>query len=238
MRGTAIRLINGHPHVIGSIGSAAALKSATATTAGESCDIVEIRLDLLAAEGAAVDARAWHHLTELPLLFTARRIEEGGALALDAAHRADLLREALNDAAFIDVEWASMGEMRELLDEAEALGVRWIASFHDFTHLPAIDLLEDAAHKAEEAGAAAFKVAATLRDAADLARLVTFQQTDLNLAVATMGMGTLAAASRILCAQSGSVLNYGYLGDTPTAPGQWEAGWLKRVIAGLEPLRP
>jgi hypothetical protein len=36
-----------------------------------------------------------------------------------------------------------------------------------------------------------------------------------------------------LCAQCGSVLNYGYLGDEPTAPGQWDAGSLKRAITRL-----
>jgi 3-dehydroquinate dehydratase-1 len=46
-------------------------------------------------------------------------------------------------------------------------------------------------------------------------------------------MGPLAVVSRLLCAQCGSVLNYGYLGDEPTAPGQWDAGSLKRAMARL-----
>ncbi len=50
-------------------------------------------------------------------------------------------------------------------------------------------------------------------------------------------MGPLAAVSRLLCAQCGSVLNYGYLGKEATAPGQWAAGALKEAIARLEPLR-
>jgi 3-dehydroquinate dehydratase len=29
------------------------------------------------------------------------------------------------------------------------------------------------------------------------------------------------------------VLNYGYLGETPTAPGQWDAAFLKQAIARL-----
>ena len=58
---------------------------------------------------------------------------------------------------------------------------------------------------------------------ADLARLADFQLADHGIPVATMGMGPLAPVSRLLCAQCGSVLNYGYLGKTPTAPGQWDA---------------
>ena len=45
-----------------------------------------------------------------------------------------------------------------------------------------------------------------------------------------MGMGPLAPASRLLAAQLGSVLNYGYLGSEPTAPGQWSARFLKEAV--------
>ena len=49
-----------------------------------------------------------------------------------------------------------------------------------------------------------------------------------------MGMGVLAPVSRLLCAQSGSLLNYGYIGQTLTAPGQWDSLRLKQAIANLE----
>jgi 3-dehydroquinate dehydratase len=52
-----------------------------------------------------------------------------------------------------------------------------------------------------------------------------------------MGMGPLAPVSRLLCAQSGSLLNYGYLGTTATAPGQWDAALLRQAIARLAPFR-
>jgi 3-dehydroquinate dehydratase I len=52
--------------------------------------------------------------------------------------------------------------------------------------------------------------------------------------VATMGMGPLAAASRVRCALAGSVLNYGYLGEAPTAPGQWPAAKLRAAIRAGE----
>lgn len=238
MNSHPIVLKNGHPNAVGSFGSTAALLGTTGTHAKDQCDIAEIRLDLLAAEGTAIEPQLWAHLSGVPLLFTARRIEEGGALHLDAAHRTDLLRGALDDAAIIDVEVASMAEMRDLLDEAESRGIPWIASFHDFSELPADELLYDAAARAKSAGAAVFKVAAKIQHTADLARLVAFQHADHGLPVASMGMGALAPASRILCAQSGSTLNYGYFGEKPTAPGQWEVAWLKRIIAGLEPLFP
>lgn len=236
MRPAKILLKTGALNVVGSFGDATALRFATAEETFGRCDIAEIRLDLQVAAGASAEADAWRHLRGMPLLFTARRADEGGAASLDAAHRADLLRGALDNAALIDVEVASLTEMRELLDDASARDIPWIASFHDFIELPTDDLLHEAVRRAREAGAAVFKLAAMLRDTAELSRLVAFQLADHGLPVATMGMGALAPASRILCAQSGSVLNYGYLGDTPTAPGQWECGLLKSIIPKLQPL--
>jgi len=81
-----------------------------------------------------------------------------------------------------------------------------------------------------------FKAAAKLHSPADLAALAAFQQADHGLPKALMGMGPLAPVSRLLCAQYGSVLNYGYLGQTPTAPGQWSAARLKDAIAALAKL--
>ncbi len=42
------------------------------------------------------------------------------------------------------------------------------------------------------------------------------------LPLSVMGMGRFGKISRLLLAQAGSVLNYGYL-DRPNASGQWEA---------------
>jgi 3-dehydroquinate dehydratase len=43
-------------------------------------------------------------------------------------------------------------------------------------------------------------------------------------------MGALAPESRVRCAHAGSVLNYGYIGQAPTAPGQWTAAALREAI--------
>jgi 3-dehydroquinate dehydratase-1 len=177
-------------------------------------------------------------LPDIPLLFTARRQDEGGARALSAAARMALLNAALDQAAWIDLEVASIGEMDELLQDLAKRKIPWLASFHDFNKLPDRAVLEDAAKRALDAGASVFKAAVTLHHPADLACLAEFQLADHGLPVATMGMGPMAAVSRLLCAQCGSVLNYGHLGKTATAPGQWHAALLKQMLASLAPLRP
>ncbi len=215
------------PAVVGSFGSAAALRDSSLAILQAGCDIAEIRLDLLAAEGADTGHRAWRHLEGFPLLFTARRQDEGGALALDAKARVALLEVALADASLIDVEVAGIREMGDLLDGR----VPWVASMHDFEKLPGRDLLEAALRTAVDAGAACFKVAAMIRSPSDIVRLTEFQNANHEIPVATMGMGPLAPVSRLLCAQYGSALIYGFIGATPTAPGQWDAALLKQAIA-------
>ena len=115
--------------------------------------------------------------------------------------------------------------------------VKWVASFHDFGELPSRQKLDTHAEIAREAGASAFKAAAQLRTLEDLTALAHFQMSEAGIPLATMGMGVLAPVSRLLCAQAGSVLNYGYIGETTTAPGQWSAHRLREGIRSLSPLR-
>lgn len=230
-------LTNGRPNIVGSFGSPHDLAEADPSAVRDVCDLAEIRLDLLMAESGAAEPAQWRHLHDLPLLFTARRTDEGGAGALNPAQRMALLESALDQAACIDLEVASIGEMGAFLKTLETRGIPWIASFHDFDKLPETATLEAAARRAKDAGASVFKAAARLHQPADLTRLAEFQLADHGLAVATMGMGPLAAVSRLLCAQCGSALNYGYLGNTATAPGQWDAALLGQTIGRLPPFR-
>ncbi len=226
------------PKVVGSLASVAELASVQADSALDACDVVEIRLDLLQAEQLEIDASLWAHLLTIPLLFTARRREEGGALSLDPIERMNLLRTTLEYAACIDIEVASIPEMSPLIDEMSERNIPWIASYHDFQKLPETAVMIHTASLAKRAGAAVFKAAAHLHTPQDLARLADFQLADHGLPVATMGMGPLAPVSRLLCSQSGSVLNYGYLGTMPTAPGQWDSALLKIAISRLVSIAP
>jgi 3-dehydroquinate dehydratase I len=219
--------------VVGSLGSLLDLHNATDSSIRESCDIAEIRLDLLFSAHRPISSADWSHLKESPLLFTARRKEEGGAHSLNIAQRIDLLEKASEQAAWIDVEVASIDEMTPFLDNLKERKIPWLASFHDFEHLPPTRELEWAAKRALDAGANLFKAAVKLESTSDLARLADFQLADHGIPVATMGMGALATVSRLLCAQCGSRFNYGYLGEVSTAPGQWDSALLKTAISRL-----
>jgi 3-dehydroquinate dehydratase I len=225
------------PLVVGSLGDIAALAAATPETLAAQCDIAEVRLDLFHAEYRAKGAALWRHLLPFPLLFTARCHAEGSPFDLDLEIRAAMLRSALPDACVIDIEAASASAMEGLISEIQAAGVPWIASYHDFDQMPSGQKLATRAEIAKGAGATAFKAAARLRTIDDLSALVRFQMGGCGIRLCTMGMGALAPVSRLLCAQAGSVLNYGFIGEKPTAPGQWSAARLREGIRSLQPFR-
>ncbi len=224
------------PLVVASAGSAAELAACDESCWPSQFDLLEIRMDILARDGAPIQKSTWDHLRALPLLFTARCQSEGGATMATAGERTAWLLEALDDAALIDIELASVKHMKNLIDSVRSRGLPWIASSHFFEKLPELGILTDAVAHAKEAGAHAFKIAAMLHSVDDIVKLTDFQKANHGIPVATMGMGKLAPASRLLCAQYGSVLNYGFLGERATAPGQWPAALLKNGIDLLEPI--
>ncbi|MEM1083473.1 MAG: type I 3-dehydroquinate dehydratase [Verrucomicrobiota bacterium] len=233
-----VALDPGKPLVVGSFGDAASLSSVSPEEARESCDLIEIRIDLLGGSGAGADHTLWQRFADIPLLFTARRGSEGGAGDLDAETRCELLRQVLPDSSLIDIEIASIPEMETLIGELAEAGIPWIGSCHDFDATPGLDLLAANRMAAANAGAAAFKAAFELGwDSGRLGELASFLSQSGELPTALMGMGPLAPVSRVLFAQLGSVLNYGYLGSTPTAPGQWSARQLKEAIASTSKSR-
>lgn len=219
------------PLVVGSLGASAELALLAQAGLRDQCDVVEVRLDTLDGDLPAL-RKKWQKC-ELPLLFTARRPEEGGQGGYAAAARETMLHTVLEDADFIDVEVSAAGELGDLISIAQLRGIGVVLSSHDFEKTPATPVLRDTIQRARDLGASVAKIATRVDSAHDLARLADLLGEDFGLPLSLMGMGPMAAASRLWLAQLGSVLNYGFLGATPTAPGQWSAGRLKEALAAL-----
>jgi 3-dehydroquinate dehydratase I len=217
--------------VVGSVVDAAALALAASPQVADRCDIVEFRADALAADPAAV-ARAMD-ACPVPVLLTVRDPAEGGLGALDGPARHALFSQLLPHANLLDVEIANLEKYPGLLEDARRRGILVVASLHDFTGTPGLDLLLSRIHAAKAAGVDAVKLATTTLKADDLATLSAVQDIAV-LPMATMGMGSLGRVSRLLLASLGSILNYGYL-DQPTIPGQWPAARLRELIRELRP---
>ncbi|MFK7851241.1 MAG: type I 3-dehydroquinate dehydratase [Akkermansiaceae bacterium] len=236
MRNSRFTISTSRPNVVGSFGDIESLREAKVETLANQCDIAEIRLDLIHDDVNKHGPLVWEHLKSFPLLFTARCQAEGSPINLDPFERTALLELALADASLIDIELDSVPEMHALIGKLASKNLSWVASFHDFEKMPSCDDLERKLEASKKLGAEIFKVASMMDSIDDVAKLASFQEKYSDGSLASMGMGILGPVSRLLCAQAGSALNYGYLGTKSTAPGQWSAEALFTNIHSLEPL--
>ncbi|MBK1834827.1 type I 3-dehydroquinate dehydratase [Roseibacillus ishigakijimensis] len=215
---------------VGAITDAAALEHNYSL---QDTDLIELRLDALGAGEEVIDF-ARRHSPALPLLITARAPEEGGLGQHDLTSRLHLLRSLLPFASLIDIETANHELYQDLLEEAAAREVATVFSYHDFEEFDHLETIETLA-RAQALGATIAKAAVTVRDPLELTLFESLLAEMEGVPFSLMGMGKYGPASRLLAAQHGSVLNYGYLGAQATAPGQWPAPLLKQVLGATPP---
>lgn len=217
------------PLVVGSVSDMAAWSAACAAETLP-CDVVELRADGLPAD------TDWAALAQMhcccPVLVTVRHESEGGLRPMSKEERLRIARTLLPLAAALDWEIALLPEALELVAEAHAAGVPIIASAHDFKKTPTLESMLEKEQTARALGADVAKFAFRLHSAEDMMTGVELLRRASGTTTA-MGMGSLGAVSRLLYAQHGACLVYGYLGDTPTAPGQWSAAHCRQSLDAL-----
>ena len=199
-----------------------------AACAEPECDWMELRADALPAELSMpqiLDVRP-----TVPVLVTVRHQSEGGLRMWKfEAERMRVAESLLPMATALDWEIAQLSHAKELVQAAKAAGVKVIASAHDFEKTPSLDFMLEREREARAAGADIVKFAFRLQTLDDMmVGVELLRRADGPMAI--MGMGPLGPVSRLLYAQHGSCLVYGYLGETPTAPGQWSAGLFRRAL--------
>jgi len=196
-------------------------------------DIVELRYDGM-LQGKQ---QLLQHWPEQQVLFTYRHPAEGGMqqdFSFEQRNRAIL--EFLPHIGWVDIELAYWEQFAPIADQVRKAGVKIILSQHNFSTQNPAEFYHAACRQAKQLGVDVIKFAFQLQQAAQIQLGVEIlEQTPLPCAV--MGMGELAAASRILYAQHGSVLTYGYIGKSPTAPGQWSEQLWREVLQNISPLR-
>ncbi|MDP0490953.1 MAG: type I 3-dehydroquinate dehydratase [Verrucomicrobiota bacterium JB023] len=198
------------------------------------CDLIELRLDAL-WESPSLRDFCERHAGQVPLLLTPRAKEEGGLREWDEVARKKIICDLLPFASAIDIELANWSSFAELEPELHERKIDLVLSSHDFKKFDHVLTVEHLA-QAQSLGASIAKVAVHLEDALDLTLFESLAHDFANQPVSIMGMGAYGPASRLLAAQHGSRLNYGFLGAEATAPGQWPAKLLKEAIAHSPPL--
>lgn len=220
--------------VVGSISGRKAWETAVqAEDTPISCDVLELRADTWERD-EDISNIATALPRPLPILLTTRHKAEGGMCDMTETQRQELAYSLLPLAAALDWEIAYMKDAHNLLQEAKQKGVIIVASSHNFENTPTLGSMQRQAEKAIELGADVVKFAFRLHHIQDLLVGVQLLQSS-SYPMAIMGMGPLGPTSRLIYNQYGSVLTYGYLGNTPTAPGQWSAALCKKALSSLLP---
>ncbi len=223
------RLSFTRPLVVGSVSDLAAWQAACAAESLP-CDVVELRADGIPAD------TDWAALAQMrccrPVLLTVRHESEGGLRGMSTAERVQIARALLPLASALDWEIALLPKVPELVAEARAAGVPIIASAHDFEQTPTLESMLEKERQARALGATVVKFAFRLHSAEDMMVGVQLLRRATGSTTA-MGMGPLGAVSRLLYAQHGACLVYGYLGETPTAPGQWSASLCRQALDAM-----
>ena len=178
-------------------------------------DLVELRLDLCAAQGASL-AECIAAIPRLPLLamVTMRHAAEGGSWRGSEVDRQALLVAAdVAGAALIDIELAHVADLRSRIARGKL-----VLSFHDFEGLGGDLPARIAAMRA--AGCDVAKVAVQVGDAADLALVRDLYRSGEGPLVA-IAMGEHGLASRLLAGAWGAHFTFARNdGDDGSAPGQ------------------
>lgn len=207
------------PLVVGAISDSAGF---TASPGG--CDLIELRVDSFGSSRAVYQ---FARDCPVPLVITVRGPEEGGQNRWSPEKRAEAYLALLPYAALIDLELRDFDRLDGVLKTARESGTGIIGSFHDFAQTPSLAELT----ALQDDRADLLKFALMVRSTDDIATHLDFARGLRDQPYSLMGMGPLGAAARPLMAKVGSRLNYGYLGDTPTAPDQWPAGLLAETLA-------
>ena len=204
-------------------------------------DLVELRIDRLAAADAVEVARAIDAVRAaldpaLPILFTCRtRTEGGGADLGESAHRALLLAAVAHEGVdAVDVEMAlPEAVVAAVVTAADAAGVPVVMSFHDLAGTPSRAGILGRLRAQQDLGADLVKLACTPATPADVLTLLAATHeyasgVDSRPAI-TMAMGPLGVVSRLAGETFGSVLTFGAVGAA-SAPGQLDAVRLREAL--------
>lgn len=194
------------------------------------CDWVELRADSLPAELSLQQVLATRPAA--PVLLTVRHQSEGGLRAWRPQEREQVALQLLPMATALDWEIEQWEHSLPVIQAAKEAGVLLIASHHNFEKTPSLAELQQREREARAAGADVVKFAFRLNGAEDMmVGVELLRQSSGPMAV--MGMGPLGPVSRLLYAQHGSCLIYGFMGDASTAPGQWSAELFRQSLNHL-----
>lgn len=200
--------------------------------------LIEVRVDELLAKGVTVDEIELALLKRAhPVLLTLRTREEGGAYTWRGSKREETFLHLLPFAELIDVELAETKAMRRVLQAAKKTGKSVILSAHSLDQPLSAAKMKALVASFAKHDIDCYKIAARVHDQDDIQQLASLLFHHQDHPWAVMGVGPLAAQTRLIFAVLGSRLAYGYL-DSPAAPGQPSVAKLRSLLAPFQNAKP
>lgn len=200
----------------------------------EGADILEFRADFCYGQSRAEirqQLRDIKRIANLPVLLTIRQFPEGGYFAGTEAERLDLFNFLLSEVDAVDVELYAKEIRDQVLQSAHALEKLVVLSYHNFKHTPCLSKINEVVEDAMIFQADMVKISVTALEAKDVNLISRFTaEFDKEILLTTISMGEVGTVSRVLNTFLGSCFTYGFVGPTPTTPGQIQVRNLRKLI--------
>ena len=164
-------------------------------------------------------------LAETVFLFTFRTKAQGGNISIPEEKILELNETAARSGAvdIIDLEFFEASDSKKEIRRFKDMGVKVIASHHDFNQTPEDSVMKMLLEYMQEGGADAVKLAVMPETFHDVLRLISvtdeIHSRYKTLPLITMSMGKLGMMSRICGETSGSCITFG-AHKKSSAPGQ------------------
>lgn len=206
----------------------------------QKAQMIEWRVDCF-SEADNVEAvkdvlqRVKSYVTQTILLFTFRTKKQGGSRGMEEWKILKLNETAAKSGCvdIIDLEFFEATKPEKEIRRFQRMGVKVIASHHDFDATPDDRILRMLMEQMQQGGADVAKLAVMPQNADDVIRLLKLtndiKQKYPTLPVVTMSMGALGVVSRMAGEIFGSCITFGAVGQT-SAPGQIQAEKLDEIL--------
>ena len=162
---------------------------------------------------------------EIPLLFTLRTSDEGGEAAVGKDDYADILINACGSGMIDMVDAEALGEVDtgRIIEAAHSMGVKVVASHHDFKKTPEKDVIIQQLREMQETGADILKTAVMPQSIRDVSTLIDATEEMVTeyaeCPVVAIAMGEIGTISRVSGEAFGSAMTFG-AASKQSAPGQ------------------
>ncbi|MCL2792022.1 MAG: type I 3-dehydroquinate dehydratase [Spirochaetaceae bacterium] len=177
-------------------------------------DFAEVRLDLLETVDNKITEKIFSSHKNLIATYRKKDAPNANANAdADAdtdAKRLSVLKTAVESgAAYVDID---INESIEFISSARSLcvnnGRQFIISYHNYEETPSLDILDKVIVQALDKGADIVKIACTVKDPADVERLLSIPDYYNAIKIVIAGMGEHGGRARILSEAVGSFFTY------------------------------